>query len=242
MPAPRSVRGKEETMRSSSGGRRGRAASLLAGLVLAGTLAGAASPPVLAARYPASGRWLPRSSEEQPLTLKGERVIFKTDEMRLEIELLDDARRTLFLNSAGIGETDPFSEAVFGWRVFTFLVRVDNTGGEEVQLRPPACTFITKRPLGYRSPCDFLCLRAAADRAGLDSETTKSFLRAILDTAVSLNPGEKISKLLVFSDVPDEFKEFTLDLDGFSNADKAIRFVIPYASEAALEKAAGKKR
>jgi hypothetical protein len=229
-------------MPSSGGGKRRRATGFLAHLALAGLLAGAVGFPALAARHPASGTWLPATSEKMPLNLQGERVIFKTDEMRLEVELLDDARRTIFLTSAGVGETDPFAESVFGWRVFTFLIRVENTGGEELQLRPPACTFITKRPTGHRSPCDFLCLRATSDRAGLDSATTKSFMRAILDTAVTVNPGEKLSKLLVFSDVPDEFQEFILDLDGFSNSDKAIRFIVPYAAQEVLEKAARKKK
>ncbi len=196
--------------------------------------------PALAARHPAAGAWVPDPKDAQEgLSIRGERVSYRGDALQVEIELLDARRRRLFLASAGLPDTDPFHEDVIGWRVFTFLVRLENTGDAPLQIRPQSFFFITRRPVSQSTPCDFLCLRAAAEKSGLDRAAADRLVRASLDTSESILPGERLSKLLVYTRMPDAFKEFVLDLDGLSLAGERLRMTVPY--RAVLEEK-GKKR
>jgi hypothetical protein len=219
----------------------GRALRLLALASLAALAAASAS---LAARHPVSAHWVPRSEPKKgiELVLRGERVIFKGDELHLEVELLDDEHRALFLESAGITGADPFHSDVFGRPVFTFLIRLENLAEAEIGMRPLSFFLITKGPVSYTYPCDLECLQAASTRAGLESADTKKLLRAVLDQSQSLKPGERLSKLLVFHRAPEKFKEFRLDLDGFTLKAANLRFVVPYAVPKKADAASGERK
>jgi hypothetical protein len=196
-------------------------AILLAALALAGL--------AVAARHPASGHWLPAvQGGDGGLQVRGERVVYRSDELRIEIELLDGPQRRIFLSSAGIPASDPFHEDTLGWRVFTFLLRLENSGATPIQIRPQSFYFITRRPVSQSSPCDFLCLRAAAEKAGLDRAAADRLVRAALDTSESIQPGERLSKLLIYTRLPDAFKDFVLDLDGMSVGGERLRLSVPY--------------
>jgi len=193
-------------------------------------LALASAGPALAGKHPATADWQP-FADQKPGTSQardGQRVRFKNENVELLVELLDDEKRGLFLESAGIDSGDPFSAATMGWRTFTFLVRVTSLNDQEVQLRPQSFFFITKGPVSNSTPCDYTCLVAAGERAGLTKDEGKRLLRAVMDTSETLAPGAKLSKLLVYTRMPDAFKKFMLDLDGFSVGGEVFRVPIPY--------------
>jgi len=196
---------------------------LLLGLVMAA--------PALAGKHPAGANWQPYADRKGDAgqVRDGGRVRFSNENVEIIIELLDDEKRALFLKSAGIETGDPFSAANIGWRTFTFLVRVASLGDQEIQLRPQSFYFITKGPVSNSTPCDFTCLLAAGERADLSKDEGKRLLRAVMDTSETLAPGGKLSKLLVYTHMPDAFKKFVLDLDGFSVGGEVFRVAIPYA-------------
>ena len=187
--------------------------------------------PALAGKHPATANWQPYADQkgDRGRGLDEDRITFRNDNVEIRIELLNDEKRGLFLKSAGIETGDPFSTANIGWRTFTFLIRVTNLGDQEVQLRPQSFFFITKGPVSNSTPCDFTCLIAAGERAELSRDEGKRLLQAVMDTSSTLTAGGKISKLLVFTRMPDAFKKFVLDLDGFSVGGEVFRVAIPYA-------------
>ncbi|TDI35078.1 MAG: hypothetical protein E2P00_00540 [Acidobacteria bacterium] len=187
--------------------------------------------PALAGRHPATANWQPYADQKGDTgqALDKERVTFRNDNVEIRIELLDDEKRKIFLQSAGIETADPFSTRNIGWRTFTFLIRITNLGDQEVQFRPQSFFFITKGPLSNSTPCDFTCLIAAGERAKLTGDEGRRLLRAVMDTGETVTGGGKISKLLVFTRMPDAFKKFVLDLDGFSVEGEVFRVAIPYA-------------
>ena len=185
--------------------------------------------PSMGARHPADSHWVPVDKHaEGPLTIEAERAIFRGPEMHLQVELLDAPRRALFLKSAGIETADPFHKDLLGWRVFTFLVRLQNTSDQPLLLQPPSFFFITKRPVSYTTPCDLDCILTAADRAGLDRNGTRKLQQAVLDPSETIRPGGRLSKLLVYVHIPEEFKQFVLDMDGISVGSEQLRFIVPY--------------
>ena len=194
-------------------------------------LALASAAPALAAKHPATANWMPYADQKnaEGQALDEDRVTFRNENVDIRIELLNEEKRGLFLKSAGIETGDPFSTENIGWRTFTFLVRVTNLGDQPVQLRPQSFFFITKGPVSNSTPCDFTCLIAAGERARLTKDEGKRLLRAVMDTSETLNAGGKISKLLVYTRMPEAFKKFLLDLDGFSVAGEIFRVAIPYA-------------
>jgi len=190
----------------------------------------AASPLMAARKHPATANWQPYANHKGDISdaLDGSRVTFSNNNVTVEIELLDDTHRQAFFKSAGITTGDPFQAETIGWRTFTFLVRAQNKGPDDIELRPQSFFFITRKPVSNSTPCDFTCLIAAGERAGLSKDEGKRLLRAVMDTSETLKAGDRLSKLLVYTRMPDEFAEFVLDLDGFSVEGEVFRIVVPY--------------
>ncbi len=203
-----------------------------------------ATLPATAAKHPTTADWqpLPGLGGDPRQRLEGERVTFRNQDALIQVELLDDARRRLFLESAGVRTGDPFASASVGWRLFTFLVRMENVGGEAIQVRPQSFFFITRKPVSHATPCDFTCLIAAAERGKLNQEESRLLLRATLDASETLIPGQKMSKLLVYTRMPDAFRDFILDLDGLSVGSEMLRVVVPYAVPKPEKKSRKEKR
>lgn len=196
-------------------------------------LAGAASLGLRAPERPeAPVRWLPAPAHgrqaDSRLSLAGDRAVFRDEGVLLEVELLDDERRALFLQSAGLEGGDPLVPKPWEVGFYTFLVRVENRGESALHLRPQNIFFITRRPLSQVTPCDFACLYSIADRAGYDTEHRERLLHAALADSVALEPGGRISKLLVFTRVPVKFKDFALEFGAIDGADRQHRFRLPY--------------
>jgi hypothetical protein len=189
------------------------------------------SPAMAAKKHPSTADWQPYANVKGDVTnaVDEGRVTYSNPNALVQIELLDDASRILFLESAGITTGDPFSARAIGWRTFTFLLRVTNTGEDDIELRPQNFFFITRKPVSNSTACDFTCLIAAGERVKLKKDESKRLLRAVMDTSETLAPGEKLSKLLVYNRMPNEFHEFVLDLDGFSVEGELFRIVVPYA-------------
>ena len=196
-------------------------------LLMAGLMATSA----MAAKYPGTADWQPLAGlgGDPRLSQEGQRISFRNQDARIQVELLDDPQRQAFLASADITSGDPFGASAADRRLFTFLVRIENLGTDPIQLRPQSFFMITRKPVSHATPCDFTCLLAAADRGGLNKDEAKRLMRATLDTSETLIPGQKMSKLLVFTRMPDEFKDFILDLDGLSVGSETLRVVMPYA-------------
>lgn len=226
------------TVGSCATGRR-RRSRLLRGCVAltaaAVCLALAGSAPLARKKPAGSLVWLPApGSQKTPdprLKMHGTRATFRQSGIVLQLELLDDHNRRLFLASAGITSADPFAASTFGRHTWTFLLRLENTADEPLTFRPPAVSLYTKKPLSVTSPCDYLCLLEAAEKAALDKAEEKILLSAALDSAETLRAGDRVSKLLVFVDVPHTFKQFVLDLDGFVIGRNVLHFVLPYRAE-----------
>lgn len=204
--------------------KRPLAAGLLMTLVMM-------SPAMAAKKHPATADWQPyaNSKEDVSNAVVDGRVTFQNPNALVQIELLDDANRELFLESAGITTGDPFSAQAIGWHTFSFLLRVTNTGESDIEIRPQSFFFITRKPVSNSTACDFTCLIAAGERVKLKKDESKRLLRAVMDTSETLAPGEKLSKLLVYNRMPSEFRDFVLDLDGFSVSGELFRIVVPYA-------------
>ena len=216
--------------------RRVLAAAAVAGLALAGTDG-------LARKRPAwELRWLPapqmQKKPDPSLKIRGERATFRQRGIVVQVELLDERRRGLFLSSAGISSADPFATPTLGQHAWTFLLRLENTADEPLTFRPPAVSLYTKRPLSVTSPCDYLCLIDVAERAALGEDEQKKLLETVIDTAETLRSGNRVSKLLVFVGVPDSFKQFVLDVDGLVIGQNTLHFVLPYRAEKHVEKKA----
>jgi hypothetical protein len=188
------------------------------------------SPALAAKKHPSTANWQPYANADEDVAKAVEegRVNFNNDNALVQIELLDDAHRVLFLESAGITTADPFHASIISWRTFTFLLRVTNTADADIEIRPQSFFFITRKPVSNSTSCDFTCLIAASDRAKLTKDESKRVMRAVVDTSETLGPGEKLSKLLVYSRMPPEFGDFVLDLDGFSVQGELFRIVVPY--------------
>ena len=189
------------------------------------------APVEAAKKHPSTADWQPYANHEGETTdaVDGSRVTYSNENVVIQIELLDDAHRRMFLESAGITTGDPFSAQSIGWRTFTFLLRVTNISEDDLEFRPQSFFFITRKPLSNSTSCDFTCLIAAGERAKLKRDESKRLLRAVMDTSETLGAGEKLSKLLVYTRMPDEFRDFVLDLDGFSVEGEIFRIVVPYA-------------
>ena len=198
-----------------------------AGIVLALVLA--AGPSVAARRHAPGAEWVPLDRGDPRLTVKGDRATFTARALTFEIELLDGPRRMLFLKSAGLGGHDPYDAAGLGFEALTFLVRLDNRSDETVVMRPQNFFLITRRPVSHNTPCDYSCLVAISERAGFDRAGEKQVLASALDASETIRAGGRLSKLLVFTDIPDAFRGFVLDLDMISVGSEQVRFVLPYA-------------
>lgn len=217
-------------------GRRSRLKGGLVALTAAAFCLALAGSAALARKKPAGSLvWLPAPESQKirdpRLKMHGTRATFRQAGIVLQLELLDDSNRRRFLASAGLTSADPFAASTFGQQTWTFLLRLENTADEPLTFRPPAVSLYTKGPLSVSSPCDYLCLVDAAEKAALDRAERKILLSAALDTAETLRTGDRVSKLLVFVDVPHTFKQFVLDLDGFVIGRNALHFVLPYRAE-----------
>ncbi|MFQ5766999.1 MAG: hypothetical protein ACE5ID_03330 [Acidobacteriota bacterium] len=198
----------------------------LAVLLAACLLAPAAT--VMARRHPVAADWVPAPTANPRLRFRGERAIFTHGNLTIQVERLDGRRRKLFLKSAGLETPDPFDPDVLGLDLFTFLLRVENLESQAVELRPQNFFLITRRPVSNSTPCDFSCLTSLARQAGFDSDSTRKFLSTMMDSSESIAPGGRLSKLLVYTRMPESFKDFVLDLDLISMGIRQTRFVIPY--------------
>ncbi|MFQ5718170.1 MAG: hypothetical protein ACE5IK_01340 [Acidobacteriota bacterium] len=200
--------------------------------------------PAALARKPAAGErhWVPvpalGKKHDPRLQMHGTRASFRQAGVRVDVELLDARRRGLFLASAQVAGADPFSPSILGQHAWTFLLRLENGSEQPLAFRPPTVSLFTKKPLSVNSPCDYLCLVQASERAGLGEASKKALLRAAYDSAETIGPGERVSKILVFVGAPPRFKQMILQLVGFNIGREALRFSLPFAPEAPRKRSA----
>jgi hypothetical protein len=209
------------------GGRRpGRGAFPAALLTLLVSI-----PPAVAKDKPPV-HWIPApvtgKHADPSLSVTGERAAFRDKGIVLEVELLDDRKRALFLESAGVEGEDPFLPRPGQPPVWSFLVRIENTSADEMHFRPQNVFFVTTRPVNQFTPCDFVCLYAFAERAGYDTPHREKLLHAALGDSLTIEPHGKLSKLLVFTRPTEKFSRFTLEFSSLDTAQLQYRFFLPY--------------
>jgi len=125
---------------------------------------------------------------------------------------LDPEARAAFARSLDPASPDPFRVPPGRPEFYTtFLVEFENQSGREVIFQPGNVALMTERG-EQQSPVDITDLyRAAALRESEDPEAAmRRVAPLIFDSSVTIQPGRRLSRLLVFGPLPPKWKEIRL--------------------------------
>ncbi len=135
------------------------------------------------------------------------------------------ARRRMMQATLGI-DGDPFaSPSGDEVRFHTFLVYFRNDSTSPLMFNPSVSRIRTNRELhAYALDYTYLFqVLGQGEKLSMDDVHKIAF-----DQSITLNPGEKAKKLLVFQSIPGTWKEFILLLSLEKNGVKAVDLSIPF--------------
>lgn len=187
--------------------------ALLAGMLL---LAGAAAPPVF------------QPGEAHPgVTLEGEAWSVRTGSYTATLERLDDAARWAFLRAHSKAAVDPFA-ASGGAGFITFRFKLESLRAGNLVFDAQSCRLVTQDKT-TRYPLDLPTIESTYGMHGREIPPAYLTIRgALFDGTLFLNEGERAEGLLVFQNVPERTRAFTVEVVLTTQEGEQGRFTAPY--------------
>jgi hypothetical protein len=147
------------------------------------------------------------ADEHTPITTR-----FTIQGLTVEVSPLDRARRIEFIEKLKPGATDPFTSAAGRLpRFMTFRVSFANTSGSNVTFQAGNVILLPDRG-EQRHPIDITDLYMQASRAGVDDpqRAVNRIAPLIFDSSTTIRNGHTVERLLVFSQLPEKWRELVL--------------------------------
>ncbi len=187
--------------------------ALLAGMLL---LAGSAGPPVF------------QPGEAHPgVVLEGESWSVRTGSYTATLERLDDAARWTFLREHSKAAVDPFV-TTGGAGFVTFRFRLESLRGGTMVFDAQSCRLVTQDKT-TRYPLDLATIESTYGMHGKEIPPAYLTVRgALFDSTVFLEEGQRAEGLLVFQNVPDRTRAFTVEVVLTTQEGEQGRFTAPY--------------
>lgn len=188
------------------------------GLLLLGALllAGSAPPPPFAPGEPQPG-----------VTREGETWSVRTGAYTALLERLDDAGRWEFLRAHSKAAVDPFVTSG-GSGFVTFRFRLESLHAGTLVFDAGSCRLVTQDKT-TRYPLDLATIESTYGMHGKEIPPAYLTVRgALFDSTLFLEEGERAEGLLVFQNVPERTRAFTVEVVLTTQDGEQGRFTAPY--------------
>lgn len=133
-------------------------------------------------------------------TIESGAVSIRSPGFRLHVMPLDDLARTAFIRARSSVASDPFGPAPGGEpRYLTFQLSVENIGAKEPITFQPQSIVMAQENGERLFPLDYPeAYRRLAGGENTDPRLLDDLSKYLFDVGVSLSPGERIERLLVY--------------------------------------------
>lgn len=187
--------------------------ALLAGMLL---LAGSGGPPVF------------QPDEAHPgVVLEGESWSVRTGSYTATLERLDDAARWTFLREHSKAAVDPFA-TTGGAGFITFRFRLESLRAGTMVFDAQSCRLVTQDKT-TRYPMDLATIESTYGMHGKEIPPAYLTVRgSLFDSTLFLEEGERAEGLLVFQNVPERTRAFTVEVVLTTQDGEQGRFTAPY--------------
>ena len=187
----------------------------LAALLL---LAGSGAPPLFAPGEPQPG-----------VSLQGESWSVRTGSYAATLERLDDGQRWEFLRTHSKAAVDPFvATAGAGTGFLTFRFQVEALRPGTMVFDAGSCRLVTQDKT-TRYPLDLPTIESTYGLHGKEIPPAYRTVRgALFDGTVFLEEGQRAEGLLVFQNVPERTRAFTVEIVLTTQDGEQGRFTAPY--------------
>ena len=163
-------------------------------------LAASGVPPAFAPGEPAGG-----------VQREGEAWSMRTDAYAATLERIDDAERWAFLRSHSKAATDPFA-ATGGAGFITFRFELESLRAGTLVFDAGSCRLVTQDKT-TRYPLDLPTIESTYGMHDRDIPPAYLTVRgALFDGTVFLEQGQRVEGLLVFQNVPERTRAFSVEV------------------------------
>src|SRR5437867_1333411 len=133
-------------------------------------------------------------------SLQGEAATIRTGTLRLTIAPLDDAARRAYIRERTPAGSDEFGPGPDGKpRYYTFQLVLENLGEKDPISFQPQGVILAQEGGDRVFPLDFPeAYRLLAGRDNVDPSLLEDLSKYMFDVGVTLSPGERIDRLLIY--------------------------------------------
>ncbi len=166
---------------------------------------------------------------QPPVRVEGNRVAVQVKGVEIALELLDSPARLRFLRQRQVVDVaDPFAPDPRGrYRFTTFRLDLINRSAHEVNLHPSSlqayADVIPQFPMEYTAYYQHFVSRLRLDPAVLER-----LERAAVMNNIVVPPGGRMSALLAFQDLPQQFKRFRVSCSSILVGAESHTFTVPF--------------
>lgn len=166
--------------------------------------------------------------EAQPgVVREGESWSVRTGSYTATLERLDDAQRWAFLREHSKAAVDPFATSG-GVGFITFRFRLDSLRAGSLVFDAQSCRLVTQDKT-TRYPLDLPTIQSTYGMHGKEIPPAYLTVRgALFDGTVFLEEGQRAEGLLVFQNVPERTRAFTVEVVLTTQDGEQGRFTAPY--------------
>jgi len=184
--------------------------------LLALLLAGTGAPPAFTPGEPQPG-----------VVREGESWSVRTGSYAATLERLDDAARWEFLRTHSKAAVDPFA-STGGAGFLTFRFRLESLRAGSLVFDAQSCRLVTQDKT-TRYPLDLPTIESTYGMHGREIPPAYLTVRgALFDGTVFLEEGQRAEGLLVFQNVPERTRAFTVEVVLTTPDGEQGRFTAPY--------------
>lgn len=106
---------------------------------------------------------------------------------------------------------NPLTEILGSPKYLIFSMEIENLSNAKI-LYNPALTTLFDNSMGLHKPMDYTDLYSIFSNSPNPETALKNFKDMLYDLGVTIGPGQRVSRLLIFSGIEEESNEFTIEM------------------------------
>lgn len=152
---------------------------------------------------------LPIANPFPGYNISGQTITFHNKDIKISIYPLNapETKEMLTMKEPN----SPLTEILGSPKYLIFSMEIENLSNAKI-LYNPALTTLFDNSMGFHKPMDFTDLYSIFSNSPNPEAALKNFKDMLYDLGVTLGPGQRVSRLLIFSGIEEESSEFTIEM------------------------------
>lgn len=141
--------------------------------------------------------------------ISGQNIVFSSNDIKVSISPLNSAEAKKIL--AAKDANNPLSEILVQPQYLAFLLSIENSSKAKVMYNP-ALTTLSDNNMGAHKPLDYTDLYSLLGNLPNPETAINTIKDIIYDLTITLGPGQRTSRLLIFSGIEKETSEMEVTM------------------------------